>query len=75
MDLYTDALNLPTNNGECKLLCHRELIKAHSQQEKLSQLKQLKLYFFDLELENVDRVLYYVDLNSAEAKALILRGV
>ena len=75
MDLYTDALNLPTNNGECKLLCHRELIKAYSQQEKLSQLKQLKLYFFDLELENVDRVLYYVDLNSAEAKSLIMRGI
>ena len=38
-------------------------------------MKQLKLYFFDLELENVDRVLYYIKSNSAEAKVLISRGV
>ena len=75
VDLYNEALNLPTNNGECRLLCHRELIKAYSRQEKLSQMKQLKLYFFDMELENVDRVLYYIKLDSAEAKSLIISGV
>ena len=74
IDLYQEALELPTNNGECRLLCHRELIKAYGKQEKLSTLKQLKLYFFDLELENVDRVLYYTKPNSAEAKVLISRG-
>ena len=74
VELYQEAIDLPTNNGECKLLCHRELINAYSKQEKLSQLKQLKLYFFDLELENVDRVLYYVKLETAEAKMLISRG-
>jgi len=37
-------------------------------------MKQLKLYFFDLELENVDRVLYYVKIDSAEARMLISRG-
>lgn len=72
--LYLEAIVLPTNNGECKLLCHRELIKAYGKQEKLSQMKQLKLYFFDLELESIDRILYYTKPNSAEAKLLISRG-
>lgn len=74
IDLYLEALGLPTNNGECRLLCHRELIKAYEKQERLSTMKQIKLYFFDLELENVDRVLYYVKLDSAEARVLVSRG-
>ena len=56
------------------MLIHRELIKAYNKQEQLTGLKQLKLYFFDLELESVDRVLYYTGVASAEAQSLISRG-
>jgi len=61
------ALKLETNNGECNLLIHRELIRAYNKQEQLTGLMQLKLYFFDLELESIDRVLYYTGVTSAEA--------
>ena len=56
------------------MLIHRELIRAYNKQEQLTDLKQLKLYFFDLELESVDRVLYYTGVSSAEAQSLISRG-
>ena len=37
-------------------------------------MKQLKLYFFDLEMESIDRVLYYSGPDSAESQVLIAQG-
>ena len=56
------------------MLIHRELLKAYSKQEKTASMKQLKLYFFDLEMESVDRILYYSGADSAESQVLIAQG-
>ena len=37
-------------------------------------MKQIKLFFFDLELESIDRILYYSGVTSTEAQTLISRG-
>ena len=74
VDFYLKALDLETNNSECNLLIHRELVKAYSKQEKTANMKQLKLYFFDLEMESIDRILYYSGPDSAESQVLIAQG-
>ena len=74
IDIYVMLLGFRTNNVACILACHRELIQAYQTQERLAEQSQLKLHYFDLELESVDRVLYYTDLNSVEAQLLVSKG-
>ena len=74
IELYQNALKLDTNNSECKVLIHRELIGAYNFMERLCAMNQLKLYFFDMELESVDKVLYYAGQQSKQSLRLINLG-
>lgn len=38
-------------------------------------MRQLKLFFFDLELESIDRILYYTGSSSLETRSMIGRGM
>jgi len=74
VDTYQMALNLPTNCSECKFLIHKDLLKCYNKMESLSQMVQIKLYFFDMELESIDRILYYKGANHMESRVLINKG-
>ena len=71
VDLYQKALALETNNAECFLRAYRGLVPAYHKMEQMTGLRQLKLYYFDLEMECIDQILYYSPENSGESLAFV----
>lgn len=53
---------------------HRELIRAYFNIALLTVNPQIKLYFFTMELESVNSILYHCGLQSIERKTLIAKG-
>ena len=41
IDLFVQAEALKTNDSQCKLLCHRELVRAYRQMREISGMKQI----------------------------------
>ena len=72
--MYSEALALDSNNSFCKYQIHLQLLTAYNQQEQLTGLTQLRLYFFHLELESVNRIIYYSGKDSEESRRIIAKG-
>ena len=57
-------------------MIHKNLIRAYIERERIETNRQLKLYYFDQSLENMDKALYFGLSSQARnwARELIERG-
>lgn len=71
---YGKALKFVQGVGEATIMVHRELIRAYFNIALLVKSTQMRVYFFGLELESVNSIMYYSSMGSIERKTLIANG-
>ena len=74
VEVYNEALRYEVHEPCTLILIYTDLRKAYKAMFDLSEMKQIKLYFLDLELESVDKLLFYMPQSDRRQKEIIAEG-